>query len=251
MSDTQVETPDAVAEGPGESFETDSTPEASAESVERRYVPDFEDDYYVKLKVQGEEVEVPWREALEGSMRQQDYTKKTQEIAAERERLTRAEAIWTALEQDPSGTLQALQDAFGLDAEPQDDETVDEYEARLRRVEQAESQRQEQAQIQAVEAEITDLQARYGEFDQDSLIAYAIEKRIPDLEAAYLHRRERENAAKDVEAEKQRRREQAMQAKREAAVVEGGAHRSGVQRQMPSKPSIREAWLAAKEKLGT
>jgi hypothetical protein len=249
VSDTQVETPEAVADGP---VDYDSTPEAPAESVERRYVPDYEDDYYVKLKVQGEDTELPWSEARDGWMRQADYTRKTQEVAAERERLTRAEAVWTALEQDPSGTLQALQEAFGLDTslEQGADEPVDEYEARLRRVEQAEQERQEQAQIQAVEREIGDLQSRYGDFDQDSLIAYAIEKRIPDLEAAFLHRRERENVAKEQEAEKQRKREAAMQAKREASVVEGGAHRSGAQNQLPSKPTLRQAFLAAKEALG-
>jgi hypothetical protein len=57
--------------------------EEAAEEVESFLEePDFKKK--AKIKVQGEELVVPLKEALEGYMRQQDYTRKTQETAKER-----------------------------------------------------------------------------------------------------------------------------------------------------------------------
>ena len=66
----------------------------------------------------GEQQQVSLEELQSGYQRQADYTRKTQELASERERLQQAEAIVAALESDPTGTMQALGDAFGVQAAP-------------------------------------------------------------------------------------------------------------------------------------
>ena len=52
------------------------------------------------IKIDGEEQQVSLEELQQGYQRQADYTRKTQEIAVERERLQQAEAIVSALETD-------------------------------------------------------------------------------------------------------------------------------------------------------
>ena len=63
--------------------EADAT-EESAEPVEPVYISDEDLLKKAKIKVQDEEFEVTLKDALDGHMRQSDYTKKTQELAAQR-----------------------------------------------------------------------------------------------------------------------------------------------------------------------
>jgi len=67
------------------------------------------------VKVDGSESEVTLSELQQGYQRQADYTRKTQELASERQRLEQAEAIVSALEADPQGALTALSTAFGIE----------------------------------------------------------------------------------------------------------------------------------------
>ena len=57
------------------------------------------------VKVDGVEEQVSLDELRDGYQRQSDYTRKTQELASERDRLQQAEAIVNSLEADPAGTL--------------------------------------------------------------------------------------------------------------------------------------------------
>ena len=58
------------------------------------------------LKVDGtESSRSVLNELQDGYQRQSDYTRKTQELAEERKRLSQAEAIVSALETDPDGTI--------------------------------------------------------------------------------------------------------------------------------------------------
>ena len=66
------------------------------------------------VKIDGEEMQVSVDELRNGYQRQADYTRKTQELAAERERLSQGEAIVQALESDPRSAVSALADALGL-----------------------------------------------------------------------------------------------------------------------------------------
>ena len=55
-------------------------------------------DKPVKLTVDGEEIEVPLAEALNGYQRQADYTRKTQELAEQRRQVQFAAALQEALQ---------------------------------------------------------------------------------------------------------------------------------------------------------
>jgi len=83
------------------------TPEVSSEATTEP------GDAYT-VKVDGEESQVSLSELQDGYQRQADYTRKTQELAEERQRLQQAEAIASALETDPAGTIAALSSAFGV-----------------------------------------------------------------------------------------------------------------------------------------
>jgi hypothetical protein len=55
------------------------------------------------------------KELGEGWMRQADYTRKTQDLAIQRKEVETATNLMSQLEQNPSGTLQALANSLGVD----------------------------------------------------------------------------------------------------------------------------------------
>lgn len=175
----------------------------------------------VSVKVDGREQLVPLKEALDGYSRTSDYTRKTQELASERQRLAQAEAIYQALESDPEGTMRALQEAFGLAGQDssQADEYLDPTEQRIAQIEAQLAAQQEAARQAAIDSEISSLKASYGDFDEAQLLAHAVKFGIPNLEAAYAHMTYADvrSAAQKAAAD-----EAALAAKREAQVVSGG-----------------------------
>ena len=65
-------------------------------------------NHVVRVKLDGEELQVPLSEALAGYQRQADYTRKTQELAEQRNQMQYAATIQTALERDPEATIDLL-----------------------------------------------------------------------------------------------------------------------------------------------
>ena len=59
------------------------------------------------VTIDGEQMDVSQSELINGYQRQADYTRKTQELATERERLAQGEAIVQALESDPESAVSA------------------------------------------------------------------------------------------------------------------------------------------------
>ena len=173
------------------SEETEATePTETVDNLETSTEVPEEPGYTVKID--GEEQQVTLEELQNGYQRQADYTRKTQEIAVERERLQQAEAIVSALENDPSGTLQTLARSFNVDTfdQPQTNEDGYELDATEKKLVELESKlaKQEQAQrVQQVEREVDTLQEKYGEFDRKELLNHALKHGIPNLEAAYTH----------------------------------------------------------------
>jgi len=84
-------------------------------------------DKVIKLQVDGEEVVVPVKEALAGYQRQADYTRKTQELSEQRKQVQFAATLAQSLQEDPAGTLQALQQHYGLGAPIQDQQVEEEW----------------------------------------------------------------------------------------------------------------------------
>lgn len=241
-----IEAPEVGSEPTVETTDsTDSAPqeETSQEAVDRLDLEQYA-NHRVTVKVGGEEVEMPLSEALAGTMRHADYTRKTQELAAQRERLAELERLEHWLETDPAGTIKALQASLGIT--DTDDEEIDPVEARIRAIEQEREQEREQARTQVVIAEATQAISSFNldGVRPEDLLQYALDNRVGDLKvAARLYKIEQAEVVKRTELDK------TIASKRAASVVEGGQSTgpSAVVPTHPKKMSIREAYQAALE----
>lgn len=193
-------------------------------------------------------------EARNGYLRQSDYTRKTQELAMERARLAEAEALVAALQNDPSATLTALQEAFSVESNSDPYAELDPDQARIAALE-AKVEAQERAATQAaIEAELDVLHEQFGEFDDSILFAHAIKGGFPNLKAAYADMNFGTLQAQlEQLSKKQQEEEQRIAAKRQAAnTVHNGASRAGATAPAGQEKfdSLRDAFLAAKKSLG-
>ena len=209
------------------------------------------------VKVDGSEEQVSLGELRDGYQRQADYTRKTQELASERNRLQQAEAIVQSLEADPAGTLEALGDAFGVAratgeptgaVDPWDE--PDPNEQRLATLEARLEQQDRVHRRQQVEKQVDQLKEIYGDFDAPQLYQHALTHKIGNLEAALTHMRYNDVATRANKLEQDQER---TEAKREASMVEpSGSKQAGSSTEPVSKPSsIREAFMDAKRSLSS
>ena len=208
------------------------------------------------VKVDGSESEVSLSELQQGYQRQADYTRKTQELASERQRLEQAEAIVSALEADPEGALTALSSAFGIEdnrSKSSTDEWEDEPDPQEQRIASLEATVANQTRATrqtALEKEVSILHAKYGDFDSDALYRHALANRVPNLEAAYAHMNFGSLA---TYAGKLHGEREITESKRSAKVESGTSRQAGVVTSTESgKPmSLREAFANAKREHGT
>jgi len=209
------------------------------------------------VKVDGDEHQVSLEELQDGYQRQADYTRKTQELAAERQRLQQAETIVSALESDPHGTLTALGNALGVEnnlVHQDEHQSWEDEDPTTQRVANLEAQVARQAQTQrkqALDREVYRLKSHYGDFDEQALFQHALDNKISNLEAAYTHMNFNGLAGY---AGKLQRDQDALEAKRGGAPVEGGktVQQGTVVDDNPKKvSSLREAFALAKQELGT
>jgi hypothetical protein len=233
-----------------ESTEVD-TPEISTEEVIQEPVGDY------TVKIDGAEHQVTLDELQQGYQRQADYTRKTQELASERERLNQAEAIVSALDSDPEGTVTALAEAYGVQTNRQQTNLeMDEYEEvdpvtqRLQSLEAKLAVQERASRQQALAKQVEGLKDQYGDFDEKQLYQHALKNKIPNLEAAFTHMNYGEVAAV---AEKLQSEQEITESKRQAGNVSGGksTQSSAVVSNAPEKVgSLRDAFALAKQQLG-
>ena len=212
-------------------------------------------DKPVKLTVDGEEIEVPLAEALNGYQRQADYTRKTQELAEQRRQVQFASALQEALQNDPSGTLELLSQHYGVNKQPtsEEEEFLDPVEKQYRQLETRIQAFEQEKAMRELENQIESLSRRYGElFDANEVVAKALATGNTNLEAVYkqiafdrLYEQSKPKGATKVTPEEKK----IVEAKREAAVVSKGA--SAKSADVSSKPirSIRDAFESAKKQL--
>lgn len=257
MSDTFAPEPDAEPT----IGSTDSS-EAS-QTTEKQYLDPTEySNYRVPVKLNGEEQDVSFTEAIAGYQRQADYTQKTQELAEQRQALQFAATLQTALENDPAGTLNLLRNHYGI-SEAQAQEMVDSYDEdmdprdiQLSQLDKRLAQFEEQQSQQQIEKEISRLQAKYEDFDTNQVVQAAIRSGSTDLEATYkqiafdviMNQRELQSQAA---AQSQLKESEVVQAKRDASVISGGssATASTTDDSATSINSVSDAWAAAKRQL--
>jgi hypothetical protein len=258
-----VDNENAVTSDPqaGQSAGTEVGTSAPAEAPSYDYIDtDSFADKYVKLKVDGEELDVPFKEALSGYQRQSDYTRKTQELASQRESLQHAATLAQALERDPMGTLDVLARHYGanianqqLPAEPEFSDPLErqvwEMNQKIQSFEQAQAQ-------QDLEREVSRLQQQYPDFDPVQVITTALNSGTDNLEATYkqlafdklMNEVQTYRQAQQVMAD---RENQVVDAKRNAAFVAGGASANGAGVEPVGRiTSVRDAWAAAKRQNG-
>lgn len=208
-------------------------------------------DKVVKLQVNGEEVVVPLQEALAGYQRQADYTRKTQELSEQRKQVEFAATLAQSLEQDPAGTLQALQQHYGVTAQPEiEDEWLDPAEKQLRQLEQRIAAFEQQKAMDELTRTIDKLQSKYGDdFNPDEVVAKAIASGVTDLEAVFKQIAFDKVYSKASEATKKLTEEQArVQAKRSATVVSAGTSSRGGSPTTTAQPkTVFEAYEQAKK----
>lgn len=243
---------------------TESVGETGQESTPILSVEEYS-TYKVPVKVDGQEQYIPLTEAISGYQRQADYTRKTQELAQQREQMQFASALQTALERDPAATIDLLSRHYGISRQAASDmydgmvgepEELDPVEAKYRNLDSRLAQFEEYQAQQQVEREIARLQDKYPDFDPNEVVTTALRLDTTDLEAVYKQIAF-DKIMNEVELRRQAGERQAAQeqqvvnAKRDAAVVAGGSSASGagiVQQAEPIR-SIRDAWAAAKEQL--
>jgi len=220
-------------------------------------------EYRIPVKLDGEEISVPLSEAIAGYQRQADYTRKTQELAEQRQQLQFAATLQSALERDPSATIDLLARHYGISkAEAQqmvDDEfeDLDPQEKRIRELDQRIAQFEEYQSQQQIEREIAKLQSKYEDFDVTEVINAAMRIGSTDLEGTYkqiafdkmVAKARTEQAAQQVQ---QKVEDGVLEAKRAASVVSGGASATASTTNETFVPitSVADAWEAAKRQMG-
>ena len=234
----------------------EATESAAVDSPELPITEPTETSGYT-VKVDGEQHQVSLEELQSGYQRQADYTRKTQELASERQRLQQAETIVSALEADPQGTLAALGNALGVADSPvprDDTSSWEDEDPTAQRVAHLEAQVARQAQThrkQALDKEVSRLKGQYGDFDEQALFKHALDNKIANLEAAYTHMNFNGLAGY---AGKLQRDQETLEAKRGGAPVEGGKtvqQGAVVDGSAKKVTSLREAFALAKQELGT
>lgn len=219
-------------------------------------------EYRIPVKLDGEEISVPLSEAIAGYQRQADYTRKTQELAEQRQQLQFAATLQSALERDPSATIDLLARHYGISkAEAQqmvDDEfeDLDPQEKRIRELDQRIAQFEEYQSQQQIEREIAKLQSKYEDFDVTEVINAAMRVGSTDLEGTYKQiafdkfMKQQEIQRKAAEM-KQTEDSRIVESKRQASVVDGGssATASTTDEDVVPITSLSDAWFAAKRKL--
>ena len=205
------------------------------------------------VKIDGQDQQVTLDELRNGYQRQSDYTRKTQELASERERLAQGEAIVQALEADPQGAITALAGAFGVSGGNQntmqpdvDIEDLDPDEVRLRRIESSIEEQNRALRQQNLQKEVNTLRDKYDgiDFDEKALYAHALKNKINNLDAAFTHMNwdQMQTVAKDAEI---------VEEKRAAQIVDGtpGSSEGNVERAVRAVDSIRDAFVLAQTEL--
>ena len=222
---SSVETDDGTADLGDETTDTSTESEVS-EGNEVDESPRY------TVKVQGEEIEVSLQEALNGYMRQADYTRGKQDVAAQREEIGYADRLVQALQSDPQQAVSALIQAYGLenvlasgvvdDLDSIDESELDPIEQRLLTQERwIEEQEARQFETQ-VNTELSALHEQYGNFDEAALIDFMLERQIPDFQDAMTV-----FVSRATNAAAQRKQAEALAAKKALSPVAGGTHVAG------------------------
>lgn len=217
------------------------TQESQSESI---FDPTPYADQLVSVKVDGEELQVPLKEALSGYMRQAKFTKNSQELARQREEAQFGVSLAQALEEDPQATLEYVARIYGVSLAAAKDIVEEELdpeqewkaktEARLDDHESREALRQARDEYSSLEAKYGDLGIEFEE-----LLSTAVEIGAKNLDIAYrsvAFEREQAKLAEERKAADQEARE----GKRSVTSTQGGSTASQSSQSLDSELTPKE-----------
>lgn len=184
-------------------------------------------DKPVKVTVNGETFEVPLAELRNGYMRQADYTRKTQQIAADADTLRWARDMQEAFRVDPVGSVRYLQEQLGLLDESDPFEDIDPemrpLAAELWQTKQemaelrARTEQFDQERVNAsVRAELESMISKYPDFSAENVLPVALEHGLRMEQAYKLWKADQLVAERETQEQARRKAEQAAE-KREKA----------------------------------
>lgn len=184
-------------------------------------------DKPIKVTVNGETFEVPLAELRNGYMRQADYTRKTQQIAADADTLRWARDMQEAFRVDPAGSVRYLQEQLGLVDETDPFEELDPeirpLAAELWRTQQemaelrARTEQFDQERVNAsVRAELESMISKYPDFVPENVLPVALEHGLRMEQAYKLWKADQLVAERETQEQARRKAEQAAE-KREKA----------------------------------
>lgn len=237
MGDDDIEVSDTVEVSDVDS-KIDSIDDTDSEDLAESDVEDAPDDVFdfdsikdktVTVVVQGETFEVPLQELRNGYMRQADYTRKTQQIAADSKVLQWAQDLQEAFRNDPQGSIRFLQQQFGVADKADDDPyefldpefkpIVNELQQTKRELAELQRQQQQIAEQRAVaeaQSELEMMKSKYQDFDPMQVLPIAIDNGLSMEKAYKLWKVDQLESDRAIELAAKAKAEQAA-AKREQA----------------------------------
>lgn len=243
---------EAAAPASGEGAPAEAPPEAPSFLDVDQYA-----GHHVRLKVDGEEVQVPLSEALQGYSRTADYTRKTQALAEQQRQAQFGLTLQQALENNPAATLRLLQEQYAVqEQEPEDDSWLDDPdESRWREYDQRVQALEAQRADQELRVALRVLHDRYGDdFDAQAVVSRAQQMNRMDLEN--IHKElmfdklwQRQHAEREAQAKRS-----AEDAARQQAAAEltmhGGSSANGGVAPTGTASTLQDAYFEAKRSLG-
>lgn len=169
-------TPETKQEQPSEQVETteekpeDTNTETKVETTEPPKVEETNKEGEVSIDGNTYRLD-EIKEWQKGYLRQTDYTKKTQELAREREQTQSALQFLQQVQQNPE-IAQQLSQQFNIP-------TLDPSQSRIQQLEN-------QLMDMQLQNEISTLSSKYDDFDAREVLTLAKEKKLNSLEDAYL-----------------------------------------------------------------
>ena len=258
MSDELVTTQSVEPEGSPVTESVSESPNTPILSVEEY------SNYRVPIKLDGEDLEVPLSEALAGYQRQADYTRKTQELAQQKEQFQFATALQSALDNDPAATIELLSKHYGISrqavsemiADGEDFDSLDPTEQKYRELDKRLASFEDYQSKQEIEREVQRLKSKYEDFNINEVVTTALRVNSTDLEGTYkqiafdkmMAKAELERQAREVQQQKEN---SLLESKRQASVVSGGSSATASTTSESFEPitSVAEAWAAAKRSM--
>lgn len=237
---------ESTTEAPGTGIPTGDTPPNEPVEADTTQEPaNGEPGETFTVKVDGNDVEVTLDELRNGYSRQQDYTRKTQELADHRKQLQPYIDFARSLNEDPQGTLKALNEAYKM---PSDEGNGwDDMDPQEREIAQIKSELQQLRARDAkstIDGEFRTLEQKYGELDRQEIANFALRNDLTVTDAYMVMNFDR------MRDEHKRLSEEAgvVEQKRNAQLPHGGSstQKAAVTTATTGqKMSVREAYLAA------